>query len=63
MNHTSKIPCPNCGGNILFEPQLLAQGESFYCNTCTASIGISNTSQVQAKNAMNQFNRLKNELK
>ncbi len=59
MNTINKIQCPNCGGQILFDPQLLVQGESFYCNTCNASIGISNQSKDQAQKAMNQFNLLK----
>jgi len=63
MSQMKELPCPNCGGKIMFEPQLLVQGQSFYCNTCTASIGISNKSREQAKEAMNEFNKLKNQVK
>ena len=63
MNQMKEIPCPNCGGQILFDPELLVGGQSFSCNDCRSTISIAQGSISQAREAMDKFNTLKNNSK
>ena len=62
MKNHNEIQCPNCGGKIFIDAKLLLQGGSFSCtNTvCGSSVALNNASYHVAENAMNEFEKLKN---
>jgi hypothetical protein len=61
MKNNTEIQCPNCGGKIFINAQLLLRGGGFSCTTasCDASVSLSNSSHQVANNAMKEFENIK----
>jgi predicted RNA-binding Zn-ribbon protein involved in translation (DUF1610 family) len=61
MSFQSKLPCPDCGQDILIESSLLLAGSSFSCpnRECGVTIKLDTASLPQVKSAYEQFEQLK----
>lgn len=61
INNPNEIKCPNCGGTIIIDPNLLLQGGTFSCNTpnCNTSISLSGTNSNIPDQALRDFENLK----
>lgn len=62
MSPNSTIDCPDCGAEIAVSAQLLITGEKLHCSNpkCDVSISLNNSSVESLKDAMAQFEKLKN---
>lgn len=59
MTIQQQMPCPTCNQPIHFDPHGLIKGEKFQCGNCFAIVGIAADSLQTAKEALDQFNDLK----
>lgn len=63
MSFQSTIPCPDCGGAIHFDSQLLSSGHKFACSTesCGARISLHTHEKPVVEHAFTKFEALKND--
>lgn len=61
MSFQTKIPCPDCGTDILVDSMLLLGGHSFSCTGCAAVISLDESSAAQVKETLEAFEKLKQE--
>lgn len=55
------IPCPACSTQIPFDPKQLLLGKKVSCPSCDVEIGLSADSNPIVEDALEQFNKLKDE--
>ncbi|MCY1062672.1 hypothetical protein [Nannocystis sp. SCPEA4] len=56
---SGQIPCPDCGGIIVFDAHALLRGETFACAGCGASLGLARESVATVANAMAKLDALR----
>ncbi len=61
MKAHTEIQCPNCGGKIIMDAELLLKGARFSCTTasCDASVSLSHSSFNVTNDAMKEFENVK----
>lgn len=59
ITNNQKIPCPDCGGDILFTVELLLAGAQFQCTMCNAAISLNTNSTPIVKETVDKFSELK----